>query len=110
MDADIGKFTRLLHAVGSIAKSETNPQGGQELGKTYNRLRNEVRLALPESLHEEFDRMHIPVEESNSRTRLSPEALIAEREAGSVAKTRLTSLFGWLEGHIAYEKELQSQD
>jgi hypothetical protein len=110
MNADIGRFTRILHAIGAVEGADAQSQGGQELGKTYNRLREEVRSSLPESLYEEFDRLHRPFEESKNRTRLTPEGIIAEREATSVAKTRLTALYGWLEGHLAYEREIQARD
>ena len=103
MSTDVARFLRLKGSV--QAALDAFPIGhitlaGQALAESYNLLREEVKMSLPDSLQNEFDRMFPELDHPPS-SRMNP---IGGAEAANAARAKLALLAGWLDGVIEREQ------
>ncbi len=98
---DVGKFLRLQGAIKSSLDAIPVDQAAvaaDAMLTTYERMRSEVRDAIPKEHHKEFDRLFPATIErpvNNPGGRL---ALIAGRF--NSARSLLGSMAGWLDGYV----------
>lgn len=99
MPIDVSRFIRVKSAAQAAAERESGALAGKALVETYNQLQHQIRATLPEGLHEEFDslfpKLKVPT--------LSRFNLTESAAAGDGAKTKLTTLAGWLQGILDAE-------
>jgi hypothetical protein len=103
MAVDVGKFLRLQGAIDAAVASVPADHAATAAGalvSSYVTLRQEVRLVIDESVHDEFDRL-FPMMEApaspNVRRGFDP---IASADQANQARTRLKMMGGWLGGFL----------
>lgn len=94
-DVDVAKLKRLRAAVGSALERvpETSAHG---LPPTYNSLREQVVVSVPEGLRRELEQLAPGVQSSGD----GPHAIIERAQDGANAYARLAALKGWLDAVI----------
>lgn len=103
MSTDVEQFLRMQKAVDTTLEAfpiDKIALAGKALTDSYNSLRNEVKLTIPQALGEEFDRLFPELDPSPS----SDFNLLGAGEAANVARGKLALLAGWLKGIIEQEK------
>lgn len=100
MGSDVSKFQRLKHSIDATVRMNADPMAGVELSNIYDKYRDDVLLSLPTDLHDEFKRLFPRLNQQE----LKKHDILAINQATATARTRLTALYGWLEGVIASEK------
>jgi hypothetical protein len=99
MSIDSARFLRLKSSVEAALAAfpigQTN-MAGKALTESYNLLRNEAKLAIPDGLQEEFERLF---PELDPPPPFNHNPMVA-MEAGSSARAKLALLAGWLDSII----------
>ena len=95
---DVAKLKRLRAAVSSVLE-RVPEKSADGLPPTYNTLRTQVAMAVPEGLRDELEQL-APELQSTAR---GPHAIIEAAQDGAKAYARLAALKGWLDAIIDAE-------
>jgi len=100
---DVGRFLRLQGAVRAAAGAISEDHavvGADAMMQSYQRLRGEVRIAIPPEDVDEFDRVCPP----NVPSFATPPygVPIAQADKFHAARGLLEQMAGWLEGYVRH--------
>ena len=99
MAVDVAKINRLRSTALAATQIEGGSLAGKALADTYDQLRDQILVTIPEELHAEFDVLFPKMEQKAIRHG----DVLASAQAADAAKARLRTLSGWLQGIIESE-------
>ena len=91
-----GKFRRLRAAIGSLL-GKTGDASQLGMIDSYDTIRAEVKLVVPDELVDEYERLFGPISRGRST---GPGSLVDDARAAQQARAKLELLDGWLLGII----------
>jgi hypothetical protein len=102
MSTDIARFLRLRGAIDAAVAAVPDDQAATAvtgLVSAYLTLREEVRGAIDEGFHDEFDRLFPPMTAPRAPSALGFDPF-ASADTANQARTRLKMMGGWLGGFV----------
>lgn len=102
MSTDISRFLRLRGAIDAAAAAVPDDHAATAvtgLVAAYASLREEVRGAIDEGFHDEFDRLFSPMTAPQAPSALGFDPF-ASADTANQARTRLKMMGGWLGGFV----------